>query len=190
MSLDIFKILDLRTLSGTVGETFVGEMSTILPALRKNPSIDGYPDLVQCSTDEMISYYEDYAEQDSKEPFFYGGIEVKDTFGYKKQRIDLFDGEQRLGRIQKRLQWKAHHQKTNHLLGLFSDYIDGYPTIVAAFYSDELTPEDWTVRAEPEGDSAMTSFSTLQTSGFAKMKAGIRICLDDYDYLTFFDQEV
>ena len=67
MSLDIFKILDLRTLSGTVGETFVGEMSNICPSLRKNPSIDGYPDLVQCSTEEMIRYYDNYSTQDSKE---------------------------------------------------------------------------------------------------------------------------
>src|SRR5699024_5454947 len=84
MSLDIFKILDLRTLSGTVGETFVGEMSIICPKLKKNPSIDGYPDLVQCSTPEMVSYFDEYASQDSKEPFRYGGIEIKDTFGYKK----------------------------------------------------------------------------------------------------------
>ena len=186
MSLDIFQVLDLRTLSGTVGETFVGEMSSICPSLRKNPSIDGYPDLVQCVNQEMIDYFALYASQDSKEDFQYGGIEVKDTFGYKKPGIDLFNGEQRLGRINKRLEWKAHHQKTNHLLGLFSDYIDGYPTIVAAFYSDQLVPTDWTVRAEPKEDSAMTSFSTLQLSGFAKMKAGLRICLDNPDYLHFF----
>lgn len=190
MSLDIFKILDLRTLSGTVGETFVGEMSIICPKLRKNPSIDGYPDLVQCSTNEMLIYFSKYAKQDSKEPFRYGGIEIKNTFGYKKTGIDLFYGEQRIGRINKRLEWKAHHQKTNFLLGLYSDYINGYPTIVAAFYSDALIPADWTVRAEPKGDSAMTSFSTLQKSGFAKMKSGIRICLDNPEYLLFFDQEV
>lgn len=190
MALDIFQVLDLRTLSGTVGETFVGEMANCCPVLRKNPSIDGYPDLVQCTTDEMLAYFNEYASQDSKEPFRFGGIEVKDTFGYKKQGIDLFDGEQRIGRINKRLEWKAHHQKTNHLLGLYSDYIDGYPTIVAAFYSDQLVPSDWTVRAEPKGDSAMTSFSTLQKTGFEKMKSGIRICLDDPKYLSFFEQEV
>lgn len=190
MSLDIFKTLDLRTLSGAVGETFVGEMADICPNLRKNPSIDGYPDLVPCSNREMTAYFAAYARQDSKEPFRYGGIEIKDTFGYKKTGIDLFNGEQRIGKINKRLEWKAHHQKTNHLLGLYSDFIDGYPTIVAAFYSDTLTPDDWTVRAEPAGDSAMTSFSTLQKSGFAKMKSGIRICLDNPEYLRFFDQEV
>lgn len=189
LALDIFKILDLRTLSGTVGETFVGEMAAVCTSLRKNPSIDGYPDLVQCSTPEMQEYFAYYSQQDLKEEYKYGGIEVKDTFGYKKQGIDLLDGEQRIGRIKDRLEWKAHHQKTNHLLGLYSDYIDGYPTIVAAFYSDQLTPLDWTVRAEPKGDSAMTSFSTLQASGFDKMKRGIRICLNDSQYLRFFGQE-
>lgn len=190
LALDIFKVLDLRTLSGAVGETFVAEMSLVVPTLRKNPSIDGYPDLVQVVTPEMHKYFAEYASQDSKEDFLYGGIEVKNTFGYKKSKIDLFDGEQRLGRIQKRLQWKAHHQKTNHLLGLYSDYIDGYPTIVAAFYSDQLEISDWSVRAEPKGDSAMTSFSTLQASGFDKMLAGMRICLDDLQYLKFFGKEV
>lgn len=185
MSLDIFQVLDLRTLSGTIGETFVGELSTIFPALRKNPSIDGYPDLVQCANDKMRSYFEEYASQDSKEPFRYGGIEVKNTLGYKKGGIDLFAGEQRISRINKRLEWKAHHQKTNHLLGLFSDYVDGYPMIVAVFYSDELNTSDWSVRAEPKGDSAMTSFSTLQKSGFEKMKAGLRICYNHPSYLNF-----
>ena len=166
LSLDIFKVLDLRTLSGAVGETFVVEMSKTLPLLRKNPSIDGYPDLVQCATPKMISYFESYATQDSKETFQYGGIEVKNTFGYKKTGVDLFDGEQRIGRINSRLEWKAHHKKTNHLLGLYSDYIDGYPTIIAAFFSDELTSQDWSVRAEPKGNSAMTSFSTLQHQGY------------------------
>ena len=84
LSLNIFEVLDLRTLSGAVGETFVGEMTRTVPTLRKNPSIDGYPDLVQCATPEMITYFETYASQDSKESFRYGGIEVKNTFGYKK----------------------------------------------------------------------------------------------------------
>ena len=190
LSLNIFEVLDLRTLSGAVGETFVGEMTRTVPTLRKNPSIDGYPDLVQCATPEMITYFETYASQDSKESFRYGGIEVKNTFGYKKTGIDLFDGEQRIGRINKRLEWKAHHQKTNHLLGLYSDYIDGYPTIVAAFYSDQLVPEDWSVRAEPKGDSAMTSFSTLLIPGYQKMLSGIRCCLDDTRYLELFELEV
>lgn len=190
MNLDVFRIIDLRTLSGAVGETFVGEMSTIYPYLKKNPSIDGYPDLCQCANEEMLRYFNQYASQDSTETFRFGGIEVKNTFGYKNQGIDLFDGEQRIGRIKDRLEWKAHHQKTNHLLGLYSDYIHGYPTVVAAFYSDELVPSDWTVRAEPKGDSAMTSFSTLQKTGFAKMRAGMRLCLDEPAYLRFFGVEV
>lgn len=190
LSLNIFEVLDLRTLSGAIGETFVAEMSRAVPSLRKNPSIDGYPDLVQCVTPEMIAYFEAYASQDSKEPFRYGGIEVKNTFGYKKSNIDLFTGEQRIGRISKRLEWKAHHQKTNHLLGLYSDYINGYPTIVAAFYSDQLVPNDWSVRAEPKDNSAMTSFSTLLVSGYQKMLSGIKCCLNDPCYLDLFDQEI
>ena len=189
LSLDIFQILDLRTLSGAVGETFVAEMASQNASLRKNPSIDGYPDIVQCCNEQMVEYYKLYASQDSKESYRYGGIEVKNTFGYKKAKTDLFTGEQRIEHINPRLEWKAHHQKTNHLLGLFSDYIDGYPTIVAAFYSDSLEPADWSKRAEPRGDSAMTSFSTLQISGHQKMLSGIRICIEDPKYLKFFNLE-
>lgn len=189
LALNVFNILDLRTLSGAVGETFVGEMQQVCPLLRKNPSIDGYPDLVQYSSPEMIAYFNEYASQDSKEPYKYGGIEVKDTFGYKNGKVDLLNGEQRIGKIQARLQWKAHHQKTNHLLGLYSDFINGYPTIIAAFYSDCLTTHDWSVRAEPKDGSTMTSFSTLQVSGFKKMLKGIILCLDDPKYLSFFNVE-
>ena len=189
LSLDIFRILDLRTLSGAVGETFVGEMSRIVPGLMKNPSLDGYPDLVQCAAPEMVAYFEEYASRDSKEAFLFGGIEVKNTFGYKKTGVDLLNGEPRIGRINRRLEWKAHHQKTNYLLGLYTDYREGYPVIIAAFFSDSLIPQDWSIRAEPKGDSAMTSFSTLQVSGFKKMLSGIRVCLDDPTYLQFFHQE-
>ena len=110
-SVDIFKIIDLRTLSGAIGETFVSEMAKVCPALKKNPSIDGYPDLVQCSTPEMLTYFKEYASKDSKEAFYYGGIEVKNTFGYKKSKVELFNGEQRIDFIKKDLEWKAHHQK-------------------------------------------------------------------------------
>lgn len=189
LNLDIFKVLDFKTLSGAVGETFVGELAEIVPALKKNPSIDGYPDLVQCATKEMLAYYDSYASQATKESFRYGGVEVKNTFGYKKPKIDLFNGEQRVARIKERLEWKAHHQKTNHLLGLYSDYLNGSPTIIAAFYSDELSLDDWSVRAEPKGESAMTSFSTLLPSGHQKMMSGIRICMNDPQYLQFFNQE-
>lgn len=189
-SVDIFKIIDLRTLSGAIGETFVSEMAKVCPALKKNPSIDGYPDLVQCSTPEMLTYFKEYASKDSKEAFYYGGIEVKNTFGYKKSKVELFNGEQRIDFIKKDLEWKAHHQKTNHLLGLYSDFINGYPTIVAAFYSDKLLPDDWTIKAEPKGNSAMTSFSTMQKTGFIKMLRGMLVCLDDSKYINFFTREV
>lgn len=189
-SVDIFKIIDLRILSGAIGETFVSEMAKVCPALKKNPSIDGYPDLVQCSTPEMLTYFKEYASKDSKEAFYYGGIEVKNTFGYKKSKVELFNGEQRIDFIKKDLEWKAHHQKTNHLLGLYSDFINGYPTIVAAFYSDKLVPDDWTIKAEPKGNSAMTSFSTMQKTGFIKMLRGMLVCLDDSKYINFFTREV
>lgn len=189
LSVDIFKIMDLRVLSGVIGETFVAELSQIVSGLKKNPSIDGYPDLLQVVNQEMENYYNIYASMDSKDDFLYGGIEVKNTLGYKKPKVDLFTGEQRIDFIQPDLQWKAHHRKTNHLLGFFSDFINGYPTIVAAFYSDQLTPDDWTAKANPKEGSAMTSFSTITKDGYSKMLSGIILCLDDPKYLSYFGQE-
>lgn len=86
LSVDIFKIMDLRVLSGVIGETFVAELSQIVSGLKKNPSIDGYPDLLQVVNQEMENYYNIYASMDSKDDFLYGGIEVKNTLGYKNQR--------------------------------------------------------------------------------------------------------
>jgi hypothetical protein len=52
----------------------------------------------------------------------YGGIEIKNTFGTKKSGSPILMGDQRINYINNKLDWKAHHQKTNHLLALFSDY--------------------------------------------------------------------
>lgn len=189
LSLDIFQIMDLRILSGIIGETFVIELSKLVPSLKKNPSIDGYPDLLQVVTTKMKHSFEEYSSKESKDEFPYGGIEIKNTFGYKKNKIDLLDGEQRILHIQPYLQWKAHHQKTNHLLGFFSDYINGYPTIAAAFYSDQLTASDWTTKENPREGSAMTSFCTITKEGYNKMLSGMILCIKKPLYLNFFNQE-
>lgn len=185
MELDIFQVIDFRNLSGIVGEVFVKELSLINNKLHKNPSLDGYPDLLQISTPEMITFFNN-CEYSHFLKFKYGGIEVKNTFGTKKAKSNIIVGDQRINNINKKLDWKAHHQQTNNLIGLFSDYIDNTPTIIALFYSDKLIKDDWQETQKPTEGSAMTSFSTIQKSGFLKMKQGLKICFDNDIYLNFF----
>jgi hypothetical protein len=192
VSLELYKIIDLRMLSGLVGELFVSELSKTIPQLQKNPWIDGYPDLLNTASDQGLIEFQK-ASIDSYLNFPFGGIEVKNTFGVKKTGINFQDRETRFvkattGRswkIQKNLVWKAHHQETNNLIALHSDYINKIPQIIGCFYSDELEPEDWSIKQQPKEGSTMTSFSATKPSAFAKLKKRV-IALDSrFDYEEF-----
>ncbi|SFQ37386.1 hypothetical protein SAMN05421670_1812 [Psychrobacillus psychrotolerans] len=187
MDLNIFEVLDFRNFSGVIGETFSSELAKINKSLIKNPNQDGYPDLLQVSTTEMLDYYQQCVYRDLIK-YKDGGLEIKNTFGTKKG--SLLMGDQRIELIKEKLDWKAHHQQTNNLIGLMSDYIDDMPQIVAICYSDQLNPEDWGKVQKPKEGSTMTSFSTIGQTGYKKMVKGIKICIDDPKYLKFFHQEV
>lgn len=190
MSVDIFDIIDFRAFSGMIGEVFAGVLEEVLDGqMVKNPSIDGYPDLLQNVTQEMKEYFRN-STYDELLDYRYGGIEIKNTFGTKKSGSPIIMGDQRIHHINTKLDWKAHHQKTNHLLALFSDYYSGKPTIVAAFYSDRLSPDDWQTVQRPRSGSTMTSFSTIERSGFEKLRDGMIYCINDPAYLKFFSVEV
>jgi hypothetical protein len=128
MAVDIFDIIDFRVFSGMVGEAFVATLEEVLEGrLVRNPSIDGYPDLIQNITPEMQSHlrrsgYEEFLD------YRYGGIEIKNTFGTKRTGSPVLMGDQRIDYINPKLDWKAHHRKTNNLLALFSDYYNGLPS--------------------------------------------------------------
>jgi hypothetical protein len=185
----LFEIFDLRMLSGLVGEIVVGHIAEFSGSCIRNPNIDGYPDLICADTASRRaeishalhcnpSYFVQYP---------HGGIELKNTFGTKGSGAsDLLPGMTRVHSINRRLQWKAHHRRTNFLLGLFSDFIDGCPQVVAAMFSDSLAESDWSVKQEPKRGSAMTSFTVLQSSGHDKMRSRLLVCRDDPAYQDFF----
>ena len=190
LSLPLFEVIDFRTLSGTIGELFSKNVSKFNAKLMNNLHFHGYPDLMLVKDDSVKSIIKNkYIEKDDM--FFieypFGGIEIKNTFGVKKQNSNLIKGDTRILKISKKLQWKAHHRKTNNLLGLFSDYINGVPQIVAMFYSDKLEEADWQIKQNPKPGSAMTSFSAILPSGYNKMLDGIITCIDDIRYLEFFN---
>lgn len=188
LSFNLFDAVDFRNLSGVIGELFANELTQICRLFCRNPHFHGYPDIIQSATCEMREYIKN-ADMQAFLNYKYGGVEVKNTFGTKKQKAVLFKGDRRISKINKKLDWKAHHRQTNCLLGIVSDFVGGTPTIVAACYSDQLTEEDWNVKQEPRPGSAMTSFVAIGTSGYMKMKAGLMVCLKDGEYLRFFDKE-
>ncbi len=191
MALNVFEVIDFRMISGLIGEALVSEMSDNHENLVKNPNIDGYPDLLNAS---KPVYREDIARwkagnMNAFVRYPYGGIEVKNTFGTKKGTAILAQGQARLGKINGKLDWKAHHRYTNSLLALFSDFIDACPQIVAVMFSDKLSESDWMEKQDPKANSAMTSFSVTSRSGWEKLRSGMRICRDEPRYLSFFGLE-
>jgi hypothetical protein len=191
LSLNVFEVIDFRMLSGLVGEMLVSEISNTHNGLQKNPNIDGYPDLLNASRTEFLRDIEVWEKTDTEKfiRFPHGGIEVKNTFGTKKAKAMLAPGDPRIGKINKKLDWKAHHRRTNHLLGLYSDFVDGYPQIVGVMYSDQLTEEDWKAKQNPRPGSTMTSFTVIDRTGWDKLRTGIRLCRNEPRYLSFFGVE-
>ncbi|MBA7501608.1 hypothetical protein ES706_00181 [subsurface metagenome] len=191
MALNVFEIIDFRMISGLIGETLVSDISDNHAGLERNPNIDGYPDLLNASKPKYRLDIERWKAGNLKAfvKYPYGGIEVKNTFGTKKAKTNLAQGQTRLGKINNKLDWKAHHTYTNNLLALFSDFIDGCPQIVAVMFSDSLSESDWKEKQNPRENSTMTSFSVIEPSGWEKLRSGMRLCRDDPRYLSFFGLE-
>lgn len=173
--LDLFDIIDLRMLSGLVGELFSSAVAGADNRLLKNPNIDGYPDLCDVSTGDTAYSTADFIA------FPGGGLEVKNTFGLKRTGVDIGPRQTRSGLIQRKLVWKAHHRSTNRLVALRSDYISGVPQIVAGYFSSDLIPADWTEKQQPREGSTMTSFCQTRASAFEKLQAGLLFVHKGYE---------
>lgn len=93
-------------------------------------------------------------------------------------------GEQRISLINS-FDWKAHHRETNNLVGILWDFIEEVPTIVAAFYRNDLTVDDWGRIVKPkEGGGRTTSVSIMGSTGIKKMCAGWIAVIDNDAYLS------
>ncbi len=195
--INIFETLGMRNLSGLVGEYFARSVARISNGIfQSNMHQDGYPDLLLTDTKEKLSYFEKlYTIKDGKRypidkesfsPYKYGGIEIKATCGSTppasktpkpligEQRIDLISG----------FDWKAHHRTTNHLLAVLWDFIDSNPTIVAAFYQDNLTIDDWGEIVKPKDDGGRTTSVSIMTSkGVKKMCQNWVAVIDNEKYI-------
>lgn len=197
---NIFAILGMRNLSAFIGEVFVASMvSASNSLLKKNPHQDGYPDLL-AMTKEGQGAWDNLSKnlRDKKpfSPFAGGGLEVKATCGsvptpaiLAKKNFEKPDiGDSRIN-FQIGYDWKSHHRETNHLIGIFWDFIDKKPTIIAIFYSDQLTVDNWGKIIQPkEGGGRTTSVSIMTRLGVKKMYEGWIAVIDDPRYINFLNK--
>ena len=196
-NINIFQILGMRNLSGLVGEYFAKSIQiNSSNSLQTNLHQDGYPDLLLTNNEKRLLYYTSlFNEKNGKKypidkisfsPFKYGGIEIKATCGStpsSSKKSKPLIGEQRIELLNK-FDWKAHHRETNNLLSILWDFIDEIPTIVACFYSNSLTPDDWGKIVQPkEGAGRTTSVSIMNSSGIKKMCSGWIAVIDSEKYI-------
>ena len=197
---NVFEILGMRNLSAFVGEVFAASMILEHPELlRKNPHQDGYPDLLLMDDDGNAAWAalsKRLREKGPFSPFPTGGFEVKATCGSVptpaaclKRGFDKPDiGEQRI-HVATGYDWKAHHRETNHLFGIYWDFIEGCPTIVAVFYRADLVENDWGKIVQPkEGGGRTTSVSIMTRDGVKKMYEGWVTVINSSTYASFFDK--
>lgn len=195
--INVFEILGMRNLSGLVGEYFAKCVMMVSDGkLQSNLHQDGYPDLLLTDTYDKMQYFSSlYTIENGKKkpkdkslfsPYKYSGLEVKACCGSTpaasvrpkpligEQRIDLITG----------FDWKAHHRRTNHLLAILWDFIDEIPKIVACFYQDKLTEEDWGKIVQPkETGGRTTSVSIMTNKGIKKMCDNWVAVINDDKYI-------
>lgn len=198
--IDLFPLLGMRNLSAFIGELFAASVIKSTDGMfRKNPHQDGYPDLLAMDEPGAALWESLRTRLRDKKPFspyLTGGIEVKATCGsvptpaaLLKKGLEKPDiGHQRV-RMLMGYDWKAHHQDTNNLMSLFWDFIDGAPRIVAVFYCNSLTRDDWGKIVQPkEGGGRTTSVSIMTRAGVRKMFDHWVIVLNDPEYIAFLER--
>lgn len=198
--INIFEVLGMRNLSGMVGEYFAKSVARFSNEnLHSNLHQDGYPDLLRTNTSQRLKYYQSlYNEIDGKKypkdkiyfsPFKYGGVEVKATCGSTPPASVIpkpLIGEQRIEKLLS-FDWKAHHRETNNLLSIFWDFIDEIPTIVACFYRNDLSVNDWGKIVHPKSTGGRTtSVSIMKATGVKKMCKGWIAVIDSEPYIQAF----
>jgi hypothetical protein len=197
---NIFATLGMRNLSAFIGEVFVASMASASDSLlRKNPHQDGYPDLLAMTTEGKDAWEKlsnNLRDKKPFSPFIGGGLEVKATCGsvptpaiLAKKNLHKPDiGDSRISMITG-YDWKSHHRETNHLMGIFWDFIDQKPTIIALFYADQLSIDDWGKIIQPkDGGGRTTSVSIMTRMGVKKMYEGWIAAIDDPRYTTFLNK--
>ena len=177
-SVPIFELLGLRNLSSFMGEIYARELCDLEAGkFMPNPNQDGYPDLCAVTPEgkKYIEQRKKLGQTGAKQfwsPYPFGGVEVKATCGNTPAASKVpkpIIGECRYP-ILVSAEWKAHHQETNNLLGIYWDFVDGLPTVLAAFFRNDMSKADWGKIVHPkEGGGKTTSLSIMTREGVKKM---------------------
>ncbi len=200
---DIFSVLGMRNLSAFIGELFAKSLELQSDGLLKsNPHQDGYPDLllldnIGCKLWNKILKDGNLKAKAPFSPFSNGGIEIKATCGSvpspaesaKKGKEKPGMGDTRID-VLKGYDWKSHHRETNNLLGLLWDFDESRtPRIVAVFFGNNLTEEDWGNIVQPKkGGGRTTSVSIMKRSGVKKMYDNWILVTSDKRYTDFLNK--
>lgn len=196
--INIFEAMGMRNLSGIVGEYLGKSLQRFSNGnLHSNLHQDGYPDLLLTNNVERKTYFSSLftiingkkypKDKSSFSPYKFGGIEVKATCGSTPPASNVpkpLIGEQRILLINA-FDWKAHHRTTNNLIGILWDFYNQVPTIVAAFYCNELVVDDWGKIVQPrENGGRTTSVSIMNSQGIKKMCNNWIAVIDDEQYIS------
>lgn len=172
----IYRSLDFKTISSIVGAVFCDTIANLLENAIVNPIEKGHPDIIpiaaeNCTEEQLRNYPE--------------GLEVKCTVGNIRAGAGLRAGQTRIDDLTG-ITWQAHHREVESLLGLIWDFIESgksfkFPTITGAFFTDELSEQDWGEISGTTGRN--TKVTGMRTSGKQKMGEGWIVLLDDEMYL-------
>lgn len=189
----------MRNLSAFVGELFAKSLAKASDGkFISNPHQDGYPDLLLLNG-EGLKLYEQLKidgklrDKSPFSPFQNGGLEIKATCGSvptptqcKKLGITKPDmGDTRIG-VMRGYDWKAHHRETNNLIGILWDFENRTPHIMAVFFGNTLTENDWGKIVQPvAGGGRTTSVSIMPRAGVKKMYTNWIAVKNDHRYINF-----
>lgn len=171
----LFKNIDFKTMSSIIGAFFCSSIAQLTPGI-VNPIEKGHPDIVPpealTATEEQLRNYPK-------------GLEIKCTIGFVKKNSNLSAGHSRIDSLNG-ITWQAHHQEVGELLGIVFDFLptaDGhpYPIITGAFYSDNLSIDDWGQISGTTGRN--TKVCGMLTSGKEKMGTNWIAILNDPRYI-------
>ncbi len=197
--INIFSILGMRNLSAFIGEIFARSLAKESDGrFIGNPHQDGYPDLLLMNDDGVRAYESIRAAAGLRDkspfsPFPNGGLEIKATCGSvpppakcAKLGIEKPDiGDTRISLLNG-YDWKAHHRETNNLIGILWDFYEGTPHIMAIFFGNNLTENDWGKIVQPkEGGGRTTSVSIMSRDGVNKMYKNWIAVKNDPRYIDF-----
>ena len=178
---NLYRSIDFKTTGAMIGAIFCTKIVEQVPNTIVNPIEKGHPDIIPTtglgSTEEVLRNYPE-------------GLEIKGTIGNLKKGSNLRAGETRINELSG-ITWQAHHREVNNLLGIVWDFINqnggfNFPAITAAFFSDQLTSDDWGKISGTTGRN--TKVTGMLKSGKNKMGEGVILLYDNAPHVRRYSQ--